>query len=110
MITEDSPLYDMEASVQPIGVVDTDTEDGSMTFVMPYEDDDASGETKRHIVDNLKNKHILDGPGVTAQDIVDAARLMGEEVEALCGYRWVPLRNPENHPPCELCMKAIGEI
>lgn len=31
---------------------------------------------------------------------------LGEEVEALCGYRWVPTREPYQFPVCEEC-KAI---
>ena len=36
------------------------------------------------------------------------ARVEGFEVEALCGYRWVPHRNPKDYPVCPAC-KEIYE-
>lgn len=32
-----------------------------------------------------------------------AAYLTGDEVEALCGHRWVPTRAPEKFPVCPKC-------
>jgi hypothetical protein len=31
------------------------------------------------------------------------AYVTGEEVEALCGYRWVPTRTPDKFPVCPEC-------
>ncbi len=42
-------------------------------------------------------------PGKTAHAIVMEARIMGIEVEALCGHRWVPERDPGHYPVCPQC-------
>lgn len=48
--------------------------------------------------------HIVRGDGVrTANAIILEARVNGTPVTALCGYTWVPSRNPENHPVCPKC-------
>lgn len=39
---------------------------------------------------------------------ITEARVMGTPVTALCGYTWVPSRNPENHPPCEKCVEIFN--
>jgi hypothetical protein len=47
--------------------------------------------------------------GRTPQALVLEARVMGTPVEALCGYTWVPHKNPKSLPICESC-KALYEI
>lgn len=48
--------------------------------------------------------HIVKPQGKkTASAIVTEARVMGIEVEALCGHRWVPSRNPKDYPVCSKC-------
>jgi hypothetical protein len=37
---------------------------------------------------------------------VTEAMINGTPVTALCGYTWVPSRDPKQHPVCEAC-KAI---
>lgn len=44
----------------------------------------------------------------SASAYITKARVFGLEVEALCGYRWIPSRDPERHPVCPQC-KAILE-
>jgi hypothetical protein len=39
---------------------------------------------------------------------VTEAMIMGTPVEALCGYTWVPSRNPDRYPLCPRC-KEINE-
>lgn len=39
----------------------------------------------------------------TASALVTEARVYGMEVEALCGHRWVPERDPKQYPLCEGC-------
>jgi hypothetical protein len=34
---------------------------------------------------------------------VTEAMIMGTPVEALCGYTWVPSRNPDRYPLCPRC-------
>jgi Protein of unknown function (DUF3039) len=43
------------------------------------------------------------GPGQNAAAAVLEARIMGTPVEALCGFVWVPSRDPKQLPMCEEC-------
>ena len=36
--------------------------------------------------------------------------VMGEEVTALCGKKWVPARDPERYPVCQTCLEVLGQI
>lgn len=38
---------------------------------------------------------------------ITEARVNGTAVTALCGYVWVPSRNPENHPVCQKCLEIF---
>lgn len=77
--------------------------------LIPYEDVQDYGEHKAHIVNPPKNLHIWQ-PGMEGQDVVDIARATGQEVEALCGYRFIPKRNPDKYDACRACMDIAGEI
>ncbi len=66
-------------------------------------------DAKAHIVSPPENPH-LDGPGLTAKDIVDLARARGEVVKALCGYKWIPRHNPEGLPACQICFDIAGML
>lgn len=46
--------------------------------------------------------------GGKGQDIA-IAMILGIEVEALCGYRWVPYRDPTGKPVCKSCIDAYGQ-
>lgn len=46
----------------------------------------------------------------TGVERVMEARLMGTTVTALCGFRWVPQRDPANHPPCPKCVEILDSI
>lgn len=70
--------------------------------LFPFEDD-FDPDALAHIVDNLANAEVY-GNGLTATDVVEMARLAGTEVIALCGYKWVPKRNPLNHDTCQKCV------
>ena len=48
-------------------------------------------------------------PGENAAAKVMEARIYGTPLEALCGYVWVPSRDPKNLPLCEDC-KSIYEM
>jgi hypothetical protein len=48
-------------------------------------------------------------PGENAAAKVLEARIMGTPIEALCGYVWVPSKDPKNLPLCEDC-KSIYEM
>lgn len=88
---------------------DTKTEVDNLTDVIPYEEPTDGADTKTHIVSPPENKHLFQ-PGMEAQDIVDLARATGQEVIALCGYRWVPKHNPDKFETCDACFKIAGDI
>lgn len=48
-------------------------------------------------------------PGENAAAKVLEARIMGTPLEALCGFVWVPSRDPKQLPLCEKC-KSIYEM
>jgi hypothetical protein len=48
-------------------------------------------------------------PGESAVAKVLEARIYGTPVEALCGYVWVPSRDPKQLPGCQKC-KEVYEI
>lgn len=56
--------------------------------------------------------HIVNCPmeKESAQAWVDEARAKGLEVTALCGFRWVPARDPIRHPVCQACMDAAAAL
>jgi hypothetical protein len=35
--------------------------------------------------------------------------IWGQEIEALCGIRWIPSRDPEKYPVCQPCQKIYEE-
>lgn len=94
-------------------VINTPVEADAPTILedlMPY-DDSADPNARTHIVNWDMNAHIHNGNlSMTSQDIVDSARMLGLEVIALCGYRWVPRRNPDKYDACEACMKIAGML
>lgn len=47
-------------------------------------------------------------PGENAAAVVLEARIMGTPVEALCGFVWVPSRDPKQLPVCEKCKSVYG--
>ena len=48
-------------------------------------------------------------PGVTAAAVVLEARINGTPVEALCGYQWIPSKDPQKLPICPKC-KEVYEM
>lgn len=46
--------------------------------------------------------------GESAAAVVLEARVMGTPVEALCGFVWVPSRDPKQLPVCEECKTVYG--
>ena len=63
-------------------------------------------------VDDFTRTHILNCPDgkASTQAWITEARIEGLEVEALCGYRWVPERDPEKYSVCEACVGAANII
>ena len=57
-----------------------------------------------------QSAHIVKtAPGENAAAKVLEARINGTPIEALCGYVWVPSRDPKQLPLCEEC-KEIYEM
>jgi len=94
-----SPLID-------IPLIDVITEDQ----IVPYEDtDDPLHRT--HIINPPNNRHLpWWDSALDAQDIVDIARTTGDEIVALCGYKFVPKANPDKYDVCDPCMRVAGLI
>ena len=46
--------------------------------------------------------------GENAAAVVLEARVMGTPIEALCGFVWVPSRDPKQLPMCEKCKSVYG--
>lgn len=61
----------------------------------PAETTETGEPTSAHIV---KTKR-----GENAAAVVLEARIMGTPIEALCGFVWVPSRDPKQLPVCEKC-------
>ncbi len=76
--------------------------------LFPYEETD-DPKKRTHIVNPTLNRHI-GLPGMSAQEIVDSARMTDQEVEALCGYRFVPKHNPEKFDACTACVTIAGAL
>lgn len=77
-------------------------------LVETYEDDD-NADHLTHIVNPPNNLHIFQ-VGMTSADIVSVARLRGIPVKALCGYIFIPKRNPDKYPACDTCIQIAGEL
>lgn len=71
--------------------------------LVPYEESNDPAD-KAHFIRGEENPDLWD-EGMVAQDVVDAARLGGHELTALCGYKWVPKYDPAKHDICDACME-----
>lgn len=61
--------------------------------------DPATGSARvSHIVKQTKDH--------SAKALVMEAMFNGTEVEALCGHRWVPSRDPKQFPVCPRCVEV----
>lgn len=58
--------------------------------------------------DRERFAHIVYAPGRDAAAVVTEARVLGTPVEALCGKRWVPSRDPKRFPVCPTCKEIAG--
>jgi hypothetical protein len=59
--------------------------------------------------DPARCAHIVDGGGAGAEAIILEARINGLPVVALCGYTWVPHRDPTRLPVCQECLRIARE-
>jgi hypothetical protein len=56
-------------------------------------------EDCKHLVDQHKN-----------ECNVTEARVLGIEMVALCGYKWIPSKDPEPLPMCQACSKIMAAM
>lgn len=47
---------------------------------------------------------------VCRSEEVTRSYVTGEAIEALCGKKWVPSRDPERYPVCPACKEALAQI
>jgi len=78
----------------------TDSDTLTRPFEAPVAQDDI---TRTHIVNCPDDKE-------STAAWVTEARVFGLEVEALCGYRWIPQKDPERYPLCSACVDAANII
>lgn len=72
---------------------------------MPAEvvpDVDELTETEEPVVAHI----VKVGPGESAAAKVLEARITGTPLEALCGFVWVPSRDPRQLPMCQACKEV----
>lgn len=57
-----------------------------------------------------KHTHIVksNAKGKSAQVVVLEARIFGLTVEALCGFQFIPQRDPKSLPVCKKCEEIAG--
>jgi hypothetical protein len=75
---------------------------------IPFEETE-DPNVRTHMVNPPKNLHIW-RDGMDVREMAEIARITGQELEALCGYRWVPKLNPDKYDVCEKCMAIAGEM
>jgi len=81
----------------------TDLRPSGATDLRPITDQETETDepTAAHIVKA--------GPGENGAALVLEARIMGTPIEALCGFVWVPSKDPKQLPVCQEC-KDIYEM
>ena len=60
--------------------------------------------------DHERFAHYVRARGRDAEALVLEARINGLQVEALCGKKWVPSRDPQKFPICPECAKLAQGI
>ncbi len=73
----------------------------TLTVIAPVTTD--QDFTRTHIVNCPPDKES------TAAWLTEA-RVFGLEVEALCGYRWIPSKDPQKYDICEACVRVANMI
>ena len=64
------------------------------------------------VMEDVRLKHSSTGEHdmfahyVNKEEIINS-QLTGEPVTALCGKKWLPVRNPEAYPVCPTCKEII---
>ena len=83
--------------------------DVAMTGTQTDLKDDVRTELSNNDGDHERFAHYVGARGRSAEAIVMEARVMGIAIEALCGKKWVPSRDPKRYPVCPTCAElAMG--
>jgi hypothetical protein len=72
-------------------------------LIAPKIDEQVLTDTDQELADSECAHIVRTGPGESAAAKVTEARVFGTPIEALCGYTWVPSKNPRNLPVCPKC-------
>ena len=76
---------------------------------MPEVDFDVDTDTETEISEPTSAHIVKAGPGENGAAIVLEARIMGTPIKALCGFVWVPSKDPKQLPVCQKC-KDVYEM
>lgn len=91
-------------SIVPVEELTRDSTSNDDLTNMLIEEEQANKDSKlTHIITSAENLHIWE-EGMTSGEVVSIARMMGYELTALCGFKWVPKSNPEKFDICQTCV------
>lgn len=76
---------------------------------MPQVDFDTITDSEADTAEPTSAHIVKAGPGENGAAIVLEARIMGTPIEALCGFVWVPSKDPKQLPVCQKC-KDVYEM
>lgn len=76
-----------------------------MTDVNVIQELDLGSKTELSETDESIRAHIVDRGDrkESAQAMVMRAMVEGTPIAALCGYKWIPSRDPKKYPLCKKC-------
>jgi hypothetical protein len=77
----------------------TQLETATVTTTITEEETETDEPIMSHVVPGTKDK--------TSEAVVMEARVFGIPVTALCGYTWVPQRDPMKHDVCQKCLEIL---
>lgn len=70
-------------------------------------------DSSTSVLDSLDDKTDFDEPKIAhiiQKDDEMRGYVFGEEVVALCGFRFVPTRDPHKFPMCKECLSVLQSI
>lgn len=94
------PRHGADVAWQTVGMTDLETMPQIDLDTVTDEETETEEPTAAHIVKTA--------PGEDAAAKVLEARIMGTPIEALCGFVWVPSRDPKQLPICEKCKEVYS--
>jgi hypothetical protein len=77
----------------------------------------ATAPTRPGLIEEYRGHRLSNGDEPAAHVVdqrvdqdVAAAYVEGRELVALCGYRWVPTRDPHSLPLCRACVAVVEQL